>query len=290
MTNESTNEAVHAVFLATCPDQKGIVASLSGFIFEHGGNVVDSDQHCDLDAGIFAIRVEWELRDFKLKRNEIAKKLAPITERFQMDWTLQFTDKRPKIAIWVTKQEHCLIDLLGRYRAGDIRGDVALVLSNHEQLRWVADQFGIAFHCFPIDAHNKGDQERMELQLMKDEGIDLIVLAKYMQVLSGDLVANLPPIINIHHSFLPAFAGASPYHRAFKRGVKIIGATAHFVTKDLDEGPIVEQDVCTVTHRDDVRDMIRKGKDLEKIVLSRAVYLQLEQRILVYGNKTLIFK
>jgi formyltetrahydrofolate deformylase len=280
---------VRAVLLACCRDQKGLVARLSQFIYERGGNIIDSDQHTDHEAGIFATRLEWELEGFSVARQDVRQSFAPLLTELGMRWSLHFTDEKPRIAIWVSKQEHCLIDLLGRQRSGDIQGSIELIVSNHEELRSIADQFHVPFRSFPITAETKGQQEHAELALLREHRIDLIVLAKYMQVLSAEFLRAAPQVINIHHSFLPAFPGANPYHRAFARGVKIIGATAHFVTEELDEGPIIDQDVCRVSHRDSPQDMIRKGKDLEKIVLARAVYLYLEHRVLVYGNKTIVF-
>ncbi len=281
--------SVRAVLLACAPDQRGLVAKLSHFIYTHGGNIVDADQHTDHEAGIFATRLEWELDGFLLPRETIRDRFAPVGDALRMQWSIHFTDERPRLAIWVSKQEHCLIDLLGRQRSGDIRGSIDLVISNHQTLQPIAEQFQVAFHHFPIDTASKHSQEEKELQLLRAHNIELVVLAKYMQILSPDFFKSGMQVINIHHSFLPAFPGAQPYHRAFTRGVKIIGATAHYVTQDLDEGPIIDQDVSRVSHRDSVEDMVRKGKDLEKIVLARAVYLHLERRVLIYGNKTIVF-
>lgn len=289
MAQGSSKQGPRAVFIACCPDQKGIVATLSQFIFEHGGNIVDADQHTDHEAKIFSIRLEWELEGFSIPAQDLKSRIKPLAERFRMDWNLSFSNDTQRIAVWVSKQEHCLIDLLGRQHADDIRGTVELVVSNHENLRPVAEQFGIPFYCFPINAENKREQEEKERQLIAQYRIDLVVLAKYMQVLSAEFLRQLPAVINIHHSFLPAFAGANPYQRAFARGVKIIGATAHYVSEDLDEGPIIAQDVANVSHRDAVKDLVRTGKDVEKMVLARAVYLHLERRVLVYGNKTVVF-
>lgn len=290
MAQASNKQGFRAVFLASCPDQKGIVATLSRFIFDHGGNIVDSDQHTDHEAKIFAIRLEWELDEFSIPHHEVADRMRPIADRFRMQWSLSFSNAKPRMAVWVSRQDHCLIDLLGRQRAGDIRGTIELIISNHEMLRPVAEQFAVPFFCFPITPENKKEQEEKERKLIEQYRIDLVVLAKYMQVLTNDFLNALPSVINIHHSFLPAFAGANPYHRAFERGVKLIGATAHFATEDLDEGPIITQDVTHISHRDSVPDLVRKGKDLEKIVLAHAVYLHLERRVLVYGNKTVIFE
>ncbi len=286
MSIESQNRAI---LLACCPDQKGLVAKLSQFIYEHQGNIVDSDQHTDHEAGVFATRIEWELDGFGIAADAIHSRLAPLAASLQLQWTLHLRPKETPIAVFVSRQDHCLIDLLARQRSGDFGGRIALIVSNHRELAPIAAQFGVPFFYFPISAEIKAQQERDTLKLLKEHRIELVVLAKYMQVLSQDFLTALPPVINIHHSFLPAFPGASPYQRAFARGVKLIGATAHYVTQDLDEGPIIEQDVSRVSHRDAVADMIRRGKDLEKIVLARAVYLHLQSRVLVYHNKTIVF-
>lgn len=278
-----------ATLLICCPDQQGLVARLANFVFNNGGNIIHSDQHTDFEAGLFLSRIEWELDGFGLPRELIGPAFEAIARPIQARWSLHFSDERPRMAIWVSKQDHCLLDLLWRQQAGDLPVDIPLIISNHDSLRPIADQFGIAFHQFPITKETKAEQEAKELELLREHGISLVVLAKYMQVLSPDFLAQFPNVINIHHSFLPAFAGANPYHRAWERGVKIIGATAHYVTPDLDEGPIIEQDVVRVTHRHDVEELIRKGKDLERIVLARAVRLHLQQRVLTYANRTVVF-
>jgi len=282
-------ESVRAILLASCRDQKGVVASLSRFIYEHNGNITDADQHRDPEADIFCTRLEWELDGFRLPRDQIAREFSKTAQELELSWTIHFTDQRPKLSIWVSKQDHCLIDLLGRQRSGDLRADIGLIVSNHPGLGSIAEQFQVPFMHLPINANNKPEQEKRALELLQKHQVELVVLAKYMQVLSPDFLQAFPQVINIHHSFLPAFPGAGPYHQAFSRGVKIIGATAHYVTQDLDEGPIIEQDVGRVSHRDSVKDLVRKGKDLEKIVLARAVYQHVERRVLVYGNKTVIF-
>jgi formyltetrahydrofolate deformylase len=282
-------ESVRAILLASCRDQKGVVASLSQFIYERNGNITDADQHRDPEADIFCTRLEWELDGFRLPRDRIAPEFAATAERLGLKWSLHFTDQRPKLSIWVSKQDHCLIDLLGRQRSGDLHADIGLIISNHAALGTIAEQFQVPFMHLPITPGNKKEQEKKALGLLQKHHIELVVLAKYMQVLSPDFLQQFPHVINIHHSFLPAFPGASPYHQAFSRGVKIIGATAHYVTQDLDEGPIIEQDVGRVSHRDSIKDLVRKGKDLEKIVLARAVYQHVERRVLVYGNKTVVF-
>lgn len=278
-----------ATLLVSCPDRKGLVAKIANFIYANGGNIIHADQHTDFAAGLFLTRIEWQLEDFNLPREVIAPAFEAIAKPLSATWQLQFSDTVPRLAIWVTKQDHCLLDLLWRQKAKEIPAQIPLIISNHEKLQAIAEQFGIDFHYIPIAKETKIEQEKQQLELLQRYQIDLVVLAKYMQVLSGDFIAQFPKIINIHHSFLPAFAGANPYHRAYERGVKIIGATAHYATADLDEGPIIEQDVARVSHRDDVADLIRKGKDLERMVLARAVRLHLQNRVLVYGNRTVVF-
>jgi formyltetrahydrofolate deformylase len=278
-----------ATLLISCPDQKGLVAKLSSFIYANGGNIVHADQHTDFAAGLFLSRIEWQLEGFNLPRDLITPAFQSIAEPLQATWYLHFSDTVPRLAIWVSKQDHCLFDLLWRWRAQEFNAEIPLIISNHETLRPAAAQFGIDYHCFPITPETKKDQEAQQLDLLEQYKIDLVILAKYMQVLSTDFVKAFPTVINIHHSFLPAFAGANPYHRAYERGVKIIGATAHYVTAELDEGPIIEQDVIRVNHRDQTTDLIRKGKDLERIVLARAVRLHLQNRILTDGTRTVVF-
>ncbi len=278
-----------ATLLISCPDQRGLVAKIANFIYSNGGNIIHADQHTDFTAGLFITRIEWQLADFNLPRELIGPAFAAIAQPLKAQWQLHFSDPVPKIAIWVSKQDHCLNDLLWRQRSGEFHAEIACVISNHDTLRSVADQFGIPYHHIPITKETKAQQEAKQLAILQQQSIDLVILAKYMQVLSADFIKQFPKVINIHHSFLPAFAGANPYQRAYERGVKIIGATAHYVTADLDEGPIIEQDVVRVSHRDDVDDLIRKGKDLERVVLARAVRSQLQNRVLVYGNRTVVF-
>jgi len=281
---------VTAVLLLSCRDQKGLVAQVSDFLYRNNGNIVHADQHTDREEGVFLQRVEWELDGFAIERGRIAAEFQPIAERFGMEWTLRFSDYVPRVAIMVSRLQHCLYDLLARWRLGEYRADIPLVISNHEDARGVAEEFGIAYAHLPVDAATKMQQEARIDELLQRERIDLVVLARYMQILSDSFVAKRRNrIINIHHSFLPAFAGARPYHKAYERGVKIIGATAHYATAELDQGPIIEQDVARVSHRDSVDDLIRKGRDLEKVVLARAVELHLRNRVLVYGNKTVVF-
>lgn len=278
-----------ATLLITCPDQQGLVAKISNFIYANGGNIVHADHHTDFLAGLFLTRIEWQLEGFKLPRELVGPAFAAIAQPLGATWQLQFSDVRPRIAVWVSRQDHCLFDLLWRQKAKEFNADISLIISNHESLQPIAEQFGIAYQYLPITPEIKLEQETKALALLQAHQIDLVVLAKYMQVLSANFVTQFPNVINIHHSFLPAFAGANPYQRAYERGVKIIGATAHYVTADLDEGPIIEQDVVRVSHRDETVDLVRKGKDLERMVLARAVRLHLQNRILVYGNRTVVF-
>jgi formyltetrahydrofolate deformylase len=284
------SDAVTAVLLLSCADQKGLVAAVSDFLYRHDGNIIHADQHTDQEEGVFLQRVEWELDGFALGRKEIAAAFQPIAERFRMTWRLHFSDELPRLALFASKLPHCLYDLLARWRMGEFRAEIPLVISNHENLRPIAEGFGVAFHHLPVTPETKAAQEERMLAALERQRVDLVVLARYMQVLGAPLVERYRErIINIHHSFLPAFAGARPYHEAHERGVKIIGATAHYVTPALDEGPIIDQDVVRVSHRDAVADLVRKGRDLEKVVLARAVDLHLRRRIVVYGNKTVVF-
>jgi formyltetrahydrofolate deformylase len=278
-----------ATLLISCPDQRGLVAKIANFIYANGGNIIHADQHTDFTAGLFLSRVEWQLDGFNLPQDLIAPAFNSIAQPLGANWQIHFSDRLPRVAIWVSRQDHCLFDLLWRQRAGEFQAEIPLIISNHSAMEAIAQQFGIDYHHIPITPETKAKQEAKQLELLRQYRIDLVVLAKYMQILSADFVQQFPQVINIHHSFLPAFAGANPYQRAYERGVKIIGATAHYVTQDLDEGPIIEQDVVRVSHRDAVADLIRKGKDLERIVLARAVRLHLQHRVLVYGNRTVVF-
>ncbi|MDX1976085.1 MAG: formyltetrahydrofolate deformylase [Pseudanabaenaceae cyanobacterium bins.68] len=281
-----------AILLISAPDQRGLVAKIADWIFSLGGNILHADQHTDATVGLFLMRVEWELAGFELPRAEIAAAFAPLATSIQAQWQLHFSDTVRRLAIFVTKQDHCLYDLVLRQRSREYLATIPLVIGNHPDLEAVAHSFGINYHYLPISSANKASQEAQQLALLQQYQIDLVILAKYMQVLSADFLANFNQVINIHHSFLPAFAGANPYHRAYERGVKVIGATAHYVTEELDQGPIIEQDVIRVSHRDAVTDLVRKGRDLERVVLARAVRLYLENRVLVYGKsgvRTVIF-
>ena len=279
-----------AILLISCPDQKGLVAKFANFIYDKGGNITHADQHTDFEAGLFLTRIEWQLKGFNLPKDLIAPTFNVIAQPLNAEWELHFSDTLPRIAIWVSRQDHCLFDLIWRYNAKEFHAEIPLIISNHPDLQPVVEQFGIDYHYIPVTKENKQEQEAKQLELLHHYKIDLVVLAKYMQIVSADFIQQFPQIINIHHSFLPAFIGANPYHRAFERGVKIIGATAHYATPDLDAGPIIEQDVVRVSHRDEVNDLIRKGKDLERIVLARAVRLHLQNRVLVYGNRTVVFE
>ncbi|MEO1645806.1 MAG: formyltetrahydrofolate deformylase [Chloroflexota bacterium] len=279
-----------ALLLISCPDQQGLVATVTQFIFERNGNILHLDQHVDKQEEVFFMRVEWELQGFSIPKEQIATVFEPLATQFNMTWTLRFSDERLKMAIFVSKQSHALYDVLSRWQSGEFVVDIPLIISNHPNMQPVAEQFGVPYHHFPITKATKAQVEQEQIALLETFQPDFIVLARYMQILTEDFVKHYPQrIINIHHSFLPAFIGAKPYHQAFARGVKIIGATSHYVTPNLDAGPIIEQDVARVTHRDSVRDMIRKGKDLEKTVLSRAIYYYINHRILAYDNKTVIF-
>lgn len=281
---------VNAILLLSCADSKGLVAKVSDFIFRHDGNIVHADQHTSKTDKLFFMRVEWELNGFALNREEISTAFAPLARQFNMKWDLHFTDYMPRIAIFVSKHLHCLHDLILRRHMGELEADIAAVISNHTDARDLVEQFGLKYFHFPVTEKNKKQQEAEELKLLQELKIDFVVLARYMQILSGELLVHYPSrIINIHHSFLPAFAGRNPYQQAYDRGVKIIGATGHYVTEQLDEGPIIAQDVVKISHRDAITDIQRKSKDLERVVLARALRLHLENRILVYGSKTIVF-
>ncbi|MCR9250459.1 MAG: formyltetrahydrofolate deformylase [bacterium] len=286
----STN-GTNAILLIHCPDQPGIISSVTQFLADYQGNVVDLDEHVDRDHNVFFMRVEWEMENFGISKEDLPDYFREnYADRYNMKWELYFTSKKPRMALFVTKLSHNLFDVLGRQQSGDWNVEIPLMISNHEHLRDIADRFDIPFHYIPITKENKKEQEKRQLELLKENQIDFIVLARYMQILSSDFIGYYTnKIINIHHSFLPAFPGAKPYHSAFDRGVKIIGATSHYVTSDLDAGPIIEQDVVRVSHKDSVKTLIRKGQDLEKIVLSRAIYAHLQRKVLVFNNKTVVF-
>ena len=279
-----------ATLLIHCPDRPGLVHDVTGFISSHQGNIIDLQQHIDAEQNAFFMRLEWSMENFTLDNEEIESRLQPLARRHQMQMSLTFASRRKRIALFVTKENHCLYDLLARHEAGELPVDLPLIVSNHETLRPAAERFGIPFHHFPITKENKLEQEQAMIALLKQERIDTVVLAKYMQIIGKAMIAEFPNrILNSHHSFLPAFVGAKPYHQAFQRGVKIIGATSHYVTADLDEGPIIHQDVMRVSHEDEVADLVRLGRDLEKNVLAKALWWHVRDRVLVFKNKTLVF-
>ena len=280
-----------AKLLLHCPNKPGILAEVTDFITVNKGNIIYLDQYVDHVENIFFMRIEWELKDFLVPQEKIEDYFATLyAQKYEMNFRLYFSDTKPRMAIFVSKMSHCLFDLLARYTAGEWNVEIPLIISNHPDLQHVAERFGIPFHLFPITKETKEEQEKKEMELLAEHKITFIVLARYMQVISEQMINAYPNrIINIHHSFLPAFVGAKPYHAAFERGVKIIGATSHYVTTELDAGPIIEQDVVRITHKDTVQDLVNKGKDLEKIVLSRAVQKHIERKVLAYRNKTVIF-
>jgi formyltetrahydrofolate deformylase len=289
-TVPSAGAPATATLLVSCRDRTGLVAALSEFVFKNGGNILDADQHAEIETGLFFMRLRWDLAAFKLSRAEIEGAMQALAARFDLEWELTYSDVRPRVAVFASKAPHCLYDLLLAHQLGELRGDLALVISNHALLQPVAGHFGVRFEHVPVDAGDKAAAEATQEKLLMESGVDLVVLARYMQILSPGFVARWPSrIINIHHSFLPAFVGAKPYHQAKARGVKVIGATAHYVTSELDQGPIIEQDVCRVSHRDDVDELLRKGGELERRVLTHAVRMHLERRVLVSGNRTIVF-
>ena len=280
-----------AILLIHCPDQEGILAAVTSFINVNKGNILYLDQHVDYQQNTFFTRIEWDLTNFLIPRDKLNEYFSTLFgSRYDMQFSLYFSDIKPRMAIFVSKMSHCLFDILARYSAGELNVDIPLIISNHPDLAWVGEKFGIPYHVFHVTKENKAEIEKAEMDLLAENNIDFIVLARYMQIISEDMINKYPnKIINIHHSFLPAFVGAKPYHQAFERGVKIIGATSHYVTTELDAGPIIEQDVARVTHKDSVKSFIHKGEDLEKIVLSRAVEKHIDRKVLVYKNKTFVF-
>lgn len=285
------NSRNDAILLIHCPDKPGIIAAVTQYVLKHGGNILDLDQHTDSVKQKFYMRVSWDLDHFDIEPNDIEASFRDeIAIPFVMNWSLHFTKKKQRIALFVSKQQHCLFDILARWQTKEWDVDIPLIISNHEEVGDTAKKFGIEFHHIPITKENKKEQEAKQIKLLKENNINLIVLARYMQILSADFIDTFRnQVINIHHSFLPAFPGARPYHSAYERGVKIIGATSHYVTEDLDEGPIIEQDIVHVTHRDDVESLVRKGRDLETLVLSRAVWKHIQRKTLVTANRTIIF-
>lgn len=280
-----------AVLLIHCPDSQGIVASVSEFIFKNNGNITFLAQHVDTAKQVFFMRIEWELPGFLIPHEKIGEYFhILIAQKYDMQWKLYFSGETPRMAIFVSRMSHCLYDILSRWKSDELRVEIPLIISNHQDMEPVARQFGVDFYCFTINNENKLEQELAQLALLAQHEVEFIVLARYMQILSSDFVRHYRnKIINIHHSFLPAFPGARPYHSAFERGVKVIGATSHYVTDELDAGPIIAQDIIRVSHADSVEDLIRKGKDLEKVILSRSVWHHVQRQILVYENRTMIF-
>ena len=279
-----------AILLISCPDEKGEVATIADFVFRHGGNILHADEHGDEESGLFLMRVEFDAKDFDVPLADFGKYFSPVAEAYAMKWRLAQSSNRPRMIILVSKYDHCLVDLLYRHQSGELACEIPLIISNHPDNQAIADFYKIPYLVVPVTKDNKQAAEKQIHGLIDEHKPHFMVLARYMQILSNDFVSRYPQrIINIHHSFLPAFVGARPYHQAFERGVKLIGATSHYVTEVLDDGPIIEQDVVRVSHRDTVEDLIRKGRDLEKVVLSRAVRSHVENRVLVYGNKTVVF-
>ncbi len=280
-----------ATLLIYCPDQKGIVVSVTDFLHKNGANIVNLDQHVDVDNSIFFMRVEFELKDFGIPKDKIGEYFGTLVgDKLNMKWELYFSSQAPRMAIFVSKMSHCLYDILSRFHSKTWNIEIPVIISNHKELESVAQSFGIDFYHLPITKENKKEQEAKQKELLNEYSIDFVVLARYMQILSGDFIQSYPnKIINIHHSFLPAFPGAKPYHSAHKRGVKIIGATSHYVTEELDAGPIIEQDITHINHRNSIQDLIRKGQDLEKVVLSRAIYNHIQHKVLVFNNRTVVF-
>lgn len=279
-----------AVLLVACPDRKGLVAAIANFLYQHDANILHADQHQDSEAGLFLMRVEWDLKGFDLGLHRFEEAFAPVASQYGMRWELKLSSVKPRMAVFVSRFDHCLADLLYRWHAGELYCEIPLIVSNHPDTHWLAEAYKVPFRHMAVSRETKPEVEAAQLALLRAHHVDFIVLARYMQVLSADFIQHYPNrIINIHHSFLPAFHGAKPYQRAFERGVKLIGATSHYVTEVLDDGPIIEQDVVRISHRDDLQDLVRKGADLEKVVLSRAVRWHIDNRILVYGNKTVVF-
>ncbi len=280
------------IILVSCPDRKGVVATIADFIFRHNGNILFADEHGDEASNLFLMRVEFDPSELSFDLAEFPERFAPIAAEFRMDWRLAHSSDRPRIAIFVSRQDHCLQDLLYRHQGGELKCEIPLIVSNHPDGQRIAEFYHVPFFLVPVPKENKREAEQSQIALVREHKCDLVVLARYMQVLSNEFIATIGSqnLINIHHSFLPAFVGARPYHQAFQRGVKLIGATAHYVTEVLDDGPIIEQDVVRIYHRDTIEELIQKGRDLEKAVLSRAVRWHVENRILLYGNKTVVFQ
>jgi formyltetrahydrofolate deformylase len=290
MTTSAPPASTSATLLISCRDRTGIIAALSDFVFRNGGNIVDADQHAEQDSGLFVMRLVFDLAGFALDRPALQAAITELGARFDLSWELTYSDVRPRVAVLVSRTPHCLYDLLLSHQLGELGGDIVAVISNHQDLADVCQHFDVPFRHLPVAPDGKTEAEQRQLALLDELKIDLVVLARYMQILSPAFVARWPGrIINIHHSFLPAFIGARPYHQARDRGVKVIGATAHYVTSELDQGPIIEQDVCRVSHRDEVDDLVRKGRELERQVLTRAVRMHLQRRVVTHQNRTIVF-
>ncbi|MGK9476200.1 formyltetrahydrofolate deformylase [Melioribacter sp. OK-6-Me] len=280
-----------ATLILSCADRKGLVAKISQFLFQRDANIIDLDEHVDKNEKMFFIRIEWELNGQANVTDEFINEFKKLTEEINANWDIKLSEEKKRLAIFVSRYDHCLLEILWRYRNNELHAEIPLIISNHPDLEVIARQYNIPFYCFPITKENKRDQEEKELELLKEHNIESIILARYMQILTPEFIAHYPNnIINIHHSFLPAFSGADPYKKAYERGVKLIGATSHYVTEELDEGPIIEQDVIRISHKDSLKDLIRKGRDLERLVLARAVDLHVNNRVLQYGKKTIIFR
>ena len=290
MATSRPNSGDTATLLISCPDHRGIVAEVTHFIFTYSGNILHSDQHNDDETGTFFMRIEWDLVDFAIRKDKLAAAFEPIAEKFGMEWRLEFSTRVSRMAIFVSRFDHCLWDLMTRRKSGELDAEVVCIISNHPDARSIADYFEVPFYHIPVGKETRVEDEARQWEILESHEADLIVLARYMQILSNEFVGRYRHrIINIHHSFLPAFIGAKPYHQAYSRGVKIIGATSHYVTAELDQGPIIEQDVARISHRDTVKDLVQKGRNLEKMVLSRAVRLHMDHKVLIFGNKTVIF-
>lgn len=288
--SQMQNENSTAVLLLSCPDKKGLVSEITHFIYEKGGNIIDLDEHVAPEEKFFSIRVAWDMNNFSVPASELNKTFGQLADKFNGKFEIRFLEEKSRVAVFVSRYDHCLYEILWRNSTGEYPFEIPLIVSNHEELKRLAEQYQIPFYYFPINKENKIEQEKKELELLSDYKIDTVVLARYMQILSPQFVEQYPNmIINIHHSFLPAFAGSEPYKQAYQRGVKIIGASSHYVTEKLDEGPIIEQDIIRISHKDSLKDLIHKGRDLERLVLARALIYHVEHRILVLGRKTIIF-
>ena len=280
-----------ATLLLTCPDRKGLVSLASNFIFERGGNILDLVEHVNAEEQRFFLRVAWDMKEFSVSPEHLTEAFLPMAKEFKAEWSIRLNRTKHRLAIFVSKYDHCLQEILWRHDLGEFDAEISLVISNHPDLGYLAERYRLPFYVFPISQENKAAQENEELALLNKNNVDTIILARYMQVLSPAFLQKYPNrILNIHHSFLPAFAGRNPYKQAYERGVKIVGATSHYVTEILDEGPIIEQDIIRISHKDSLEDLVRKGRDLERLVLARGVRLHLQDRILVYGGKTIVFE